>query len=190
MPALTKVALATALAFPLIGGATALAQSTASIQGHTTYVSLTIRADPDGPGEVQVLDGRIPCKAPTSERLWRALQGRPACKHDGYAYAYPQGQVPPWEGQVEWVNDTQHVTPDGELYHVAEIVYTSLKEGPDGGIERVHAMASELHPEDRSETDTGATYAVPVRGKLLEASQGQLTVDVGPAPEPTPNGPG
>lgn len=187
MPALSKLALATALAFPLVGGATALAQSTATVQGHATFVDLTIRVGPEDGEEEQVLTGRVPCQAPTSQRLWRAFQGLPACKHAGYAYAYPQGHAAPWEGEIEWVNDTQHVTPDGELYHVTEIVYRTMTEGPDGGVERVHAVASELNPVDRSQTDTDATYAVPVRGELLDETHGQLTVSVGPAPAPTPH---
>lgn len=203
MPAMTKLALATALALPLAGGATALAQSTATPEGHTRYVTLTIWEDDDG--SHQVLDGTVPCEAGLVQQLKRAWMNRPACTHEGYAWAYPSDQMPPWEGEIEHVNDTRHVTEDGQVYHTTEIVYRAMTEGPDGGVERVRAVAGELKPIDRSIDHAGATYSLPVRGAMLGAGAGAegptgdgavdgsggeagsqaLTVEIGPAPQPS-----
>lgn len=180
MPALAKVATATALALSLAGGATAIAQSTTGVQSHTTYVTL-IAQGPDEPAR-PVIQGTVGCDAPLHQRLLRTYIGRPACKHAGYAYAWPEGMPAPWQGEIRSVNDSQHVTEDGELYHLAEITYRAVSEAPEGGPELVHALASELHPIDRSDADTGARYALPLDPDVIERDAANLSIEIGPAP--------
>jgi hypothetical protein len=177
MPAIPKVALATALATSLAGGATAFATTTDAPAAHTSYVTIVL--DDEAPDEPPSLEGSVPCEAGATERALRALAGRPACTHERYAYAYPSGAPPPWEGDVQRVDDVQHVH-DGDLRHAVEITYRVIDSGPEGGIATHTATAGELVP-NAGEGD-GATYSVPV-GHVDDRAH--LAVDLGPAPSPT-----
>lgn len=184
MKTLSKIALATAMTLSLAGTATALAQtSTTATSGHAAYVTLTIDA-PDDVGEPATAEGTVPCQASIQDRIVRAWMDRPACKHAGYAYAYPEGKPAPWQGEIQWVNHTRHVDEAGLHRDTAEIVYRALTHD---GIETVHATAGELRHLDRSIPDSGASYELP----LPEAPDGPLggwTVDVGPQPQPVADG--
>lgn len=178
MPALQNVALATALATSLMGGATALAQTTATPQGHTSYVTLTLEAD--GSDEPARVEGQVPCEADLLEELARSWMGQPACEHDAYAYAYPPEAPPPWKGHVDSVDDTTHITEDGALRHAVEITYRVQEEN---GTRLVHAAAGELVPRT---VDDGATYSVPVQDGMVDG--GRVAVTAGPAPVPSVEG--
>lgn len=181
MPALAKIATATALALSLVGGATALAQSTTATGNHTAFVEMVVLEEPDG-GTRAVLQGTVPCDAPIQQRLWRSYMGRPDCKFAGYAYAFPGDALPPWKGQVEEVDDRTYVNDDGDVFHQAEIVYRTVSAVSEGGSRLVHAMATELRPIDRSDDDAGARYELPVDEDLLGANASDLEVEIGPQP--------
>lgn len=176
MHALYKVALATALALSLAGTATALATSNDAPAGHTGYVTLTLEEDPD---RRPALEGNVPCEAGLAERTARALLGKPACEHAGYAYAYPGAAPPPWEGDVQWVNTTTHIADD-TLRHAVVIQYEAVQPGEDGGVETWHATAGELVPNP----DGSATYSVPVADALSDDTRG-VELSIGPEPSPT-----
>lgn len=181
MPALAKIATATALALSLAGGATALAQSTTAVENHSAFVEMVIYEGPDGETR-PVLQGAVPCKADLHERLWRSYLGRPDCKFAGYAYAFPDGQRAPWKGQVETVNDTTYMNGQGDMFHQAEIVYRTVGSASEGGPELVRAFATELRPIDRSDDAGGARYELPVDEDLAGANASDLTVEIGPEP--------
>lgn len=178
MPALQNVALATALATSLMGGATALAQTTATPEGHTSYVTLTLQADETQ--EEATVEGQVPCEAGTLDKLASLWTGRSPCKHEAYAYAYPPEAPPPWKGHVEEVQATTHTDEDGGLRHAVEITYRVQEAN---GTRLVHAAAGELVP--RAEDD-GATYSVPVDEAIVDG--GRVAVTAGPAPQPSVDG--
>lgn len=185
MNKLSKIALAAAMTLSLAGTATALAQaSTTATAQHTTYVTLTIQHEGEEDTR-EAIEGSVPCQASTSQRLVRAWMNRPACKHAGYAYAYPEGHPAPWEGDVQWVNHSTHVDEDGQPRDVAEIVYRVVSAE---GIQTIHATAGELRPEDRSDLDTPGTYSLPAPDTGDADGRETLKVDVGPEPEPVRDG--
>lgn len=181
MPALAKIATATALALSLAGGATALAQSTTAVENHSAYVEMVILEEPDGETRT-ILQGAVPCKAELHQRLWRSYLGRPDCKFAGYAYAFPEDQPAPWKGEVETVNDTTYVNDRGDMFHQAEIVYRTVGTASDDGPQLVRAFATELRPIDRSDDQGGARYELPVDEDLTGTNASDLTVEVGPEP--------
>lgn len=183
MPALAKVATAMTLALSLAGGVTALAQRTAAVEDHSIYVTMV--AHVPGDGDRPVIQGVTACQAPLHERLLRSYMGRPDCRFDGYAYAFPPGVPAPWEGEVRAINDSRYVNADGAVWHVAEIAYRTASQAPEGASELVHAFAAELKPVDRADDGAGARYELPVDEDLVGRSAEDLDVEIGPAPQPT-----
>lgn len=182
MPAHAKLATALAMSLAVVGGGTALAQSTNAVEGHSAYVTMVnVQSTADQDEEVT---GTVTCDAPLHERVVRRTMGRQACLTDEYAYAYPSDQPAPWTAEIEDVTQDMYVDESGAMWHVAEVSYKTLDDDPDGGgPELVEAMASEILPADGGEE---LSYAMPVDEDLLEQTDEDITVDVGPSPSQAP----
>lgn len=182
MPALAKTALATAMALALAGGASAaLSQPTTALHSHTGFVTM-IAWEPDDSPDPQELSGTVPCQPTWHEKAWAWFSGRPACRYEGYAYAYPAGSPAPWNGTITWINDSTYTDRAGNPWHVAEIVYRVGQAAPGGGGTLVKAMASELMPDQPGQAGNSVNYALPVDEAHLGQGPSTLTIDLGPSP--------
>lgn len=184
MPALAKTAAATAMALALVGGGSAAVnQPVTALADHATYVTM-VAVESAGPGP-QVIQGTVACDPPWHLRAWEAFSGRSSCSYDGYAYAFPKGQVAPWEGEIVDLVDTYHVDDTGGTWHVAKIVYRTpgSVDDPDGGL--VQAMAAEIMPSAKDLGGKAINYALPVDTDHLGSEVAELEVEIGPTPPPS-----
>lgn len=180
MPAHAKLATALAMSLALVGAGTSLAQSTTAIASHSAYVTMVEVQETAGPEEVT---GTVSCDVPLHQRVVRETIGRQPCLTDEYAYAYPSDKPAPWTAEIEEVDERMYVDRSGSMWQVAEVSYQTMSQAPEGGPELVEAMASEILPEEGGEE---LSYAMPVDEDLLDQSEADLVVDVGPAPEDAP----
>ncbi len=184
MPALAKTAAATAMALALVGGGSAaISQPTTALESHAAYVTLVGVEGPD-PGP-QVIQGAIACDPPWHLRAWEAFSGQDACSYDGYAYAFPKGQVAPWDGEIIEVTDGYHVDDTGGTWHVAKITYRTSQaagtsDGGSGGV--VKAVAAEIMPSTEAIGGKAINYALPVDTEHLGQDVERLEVEIGPTP--------
>lgn len=184
MPALAKTAAATAMALALVGGGSAaISQPTTALDGHATFVTL-IEVEGPHPGP-QVIQGAVGCDPPLHLRAWEAFSGQDACSYDGYAYAYPQGQQAPWEGEIVDVIDDYHVDDTGGTWHVTKITYRPTDAISQGQDQVVKAMAAEIMPSAKDLGGKDINYALPVDTDHLGQDVDQLQVDIGPTPPPS-----